>query len=99
MKTQNINFALQFQNRISTNQNQGWLKKWLGVNETGFKEDSEAGHEAIYIEVSNAQLNQHLITPSFLKHTIVIVSMIVGTFLVIILLVSLVVVSLKQYFS
>ena len=35
---------------------------------------------------------QHLVTPSFLKHAIVVVSLIVGTFLILILLIGMIVV-------
>ena len=82
---------MQLQKRISTNLNQSWLNKWLETNETDFKEDSHVQIEA------NAHLSHHLITPSFLKHTIVIVSLIVGTFLFLILLIALIVVSLFDY--
>lgn len=62
-----------------------WID-WLDLNETDQLE--EVSHKA------NINLNDHLITPSFLKHTIVFVSLIVGSFFILIFLISLIIVIL-----
>lgn len=63
---------------------QNWIDL-LNYNETD-------AFDAIMSSETSTSLNDHLITPSFLKHSIIFISVIVGSFLILIFLISLIIV-------
>lgn len=86
------NLAIQLQRSINEAKRKMSINDTLVDNWIDWIEFNETEQIEEVSPKTSININDHLITPSFLKHTIVFVSLIVGSFFILIFLISLIIV-------